>query len=53
MVLLVKCSVVFHLQFFLNNYVSYRYVQLSLGIRVATFLRNGCQLACLVLFVAV
>ena len=45
----------FHLQMFsFNNYVSYRYIQLRLGNRVASFLGKGCQV-CLpsILFEAV
>ena len=41
---LLKCALVFHLHIFcfsFNNYVSRRYIQLSLGNRVATFLGKG------------
>ena len=56
MVIFVKYSVMFHLHFFsssFSNHESYRYIQLSLGNRVATFLGKSCQL-CLssVLFAA-
>ena len=50
MVHFVKCSVVFHLQ----NYVSERYIELSLDNRVATLLGKGCHLffyGCLIAFV--
>ena len=42
-----KCFLVFHLYMFLffsfNNYVSRKYIQLSLGNRVATFSGKGCK----------
>ena len=45
MAIFVKCSEVFPLLMFsFNNYVSLRYMKLSLGNRTATFLGKGFQL---------
>ena len=48
MLLFVNCYVVFPFLFFsLNNYVRVRYIQLSFGNKVATFLGKNCNSACL------
>ena len=45
MVLYIDCYVVFHfLMVSLKRYVGLRYIQLSLGNRIATFLEKNCHL---------